>query len=101
MVIQCALSGSLNSIWDCVSKNVFLSPLPGCIMKRSAFVGKESTSHTIFILYEVDKANFAGAMEYICKHLNSLPDVSGCLLSAHSYGPPPPYFFVLKGADKV
>jgi hypothetical protein len=70
-------------------------------MKRSAFVRKEGTSHTTFILYEVDKANFAGAMEYICKQFNSLPDVSGCFLSAHSYGPPPPYFLVLKGAGKV
>ena len=70
-------------------------------MKRNAFVRKEGAVHTIFILYEVDKPNFAGAMEYICKQFNSLPDISGCLLSAHSYGPPPPYFFLSKGAGKV
>lgn len=101
MVIQCALSGSLKSIWDCVSKNVFLSPLPGFIMKGSALVRKEGTSHAIFILYEVDKQNFAGAMEYICKQFNSLPDVSGFFVSAHSYGPHPPYLLILKEAGKV
>ena len=101
MVIQCALSGSLNSIWECVWKNVYLSPLPGWIIKRSASVRREGSTHTIYILYEVGKSDFAKAMEYICKQFTSLPDVFGCLLSAHSYGPPPPYFLVLKGAGRV
>jgi len=55
----------------------------------------------MYILYEVDKPDFARAMEYICKQFTSLPDVSGCLLSAHSYGPSSPYFLVLKGAGRV
>ncbi len=99
MIIQCTLSVSLQTIWDYAKKIGGLPPLPRFITKRSAYVNKKGTGHQIFIVYELDKSNFAEAMEYICKQLSSLRDLSEFSISAHSYDPHPCFLTLEKGAE--
>jgi hypothetical protein len=99
MIIQSTIPVSLNSLWDYAQKIRGLPLLPGYITKRSACVNKQGAVYQILILYEFDKANFPEAMEYICKQLNSLHDVSEFSFSVYLYGPHPSFLTLEKGGE--
>ena len=99
MIIQCTIPVSLNSLWDYAKKIGALPPLPGYITKRSACVNKQGAVHQILFLYEFDKSKFPEAMEYICKELRSLRDLSEFSISVHLSGFHPYYLTLEKGEE--
>ena len=99
MVIQCTLSGTLNCVWDYVNKIVVASTPTRGITKTSAYLGKQGAEYKVFILYEIDKANFSRAMEYISAQLGPLLDLADILFSIHSYGSHPPYLLLKEVAQ--
>ena len=99
MIIQCAFPVSLNSTWDYAKKIGRLAPLPKYITKRSTHFDKRGAAYQVLILYEFDKSNFPEAMEYICKQLDSLHDVSEPSVSVHLSGLHPCYLTLGKGGE--
>jgi hypothetical protein len=99
MIIQSTIPVSLNSLWDYAKKIGGLPPFPGFITKRSARVNKLGAVHQILILYEFDKSKLPEAMEYICKELSSLCDLSEFTISVQSSGFHPYYLTLEKGGE--
>ena len=97
MILQCTFPVALNSTWNYAKKIERLLPLPNYITKRSSHVNKQGAVYQMLILYEFNKSNFAEAMEYICKQLNSLhTDFS---ISIRSHGHDPWYLTLERGGE--
>jgi hypothetical protein len=76
MIINCALSTSLEFIMHYAKQFTNLPPLPAYITKNGPYIKNEKGGkHQIMICYEFDQSKFVEAMENICKQLISFRDL--------------------------
>ena len=86
MVIECILSGSMESIKYSAKQCSELPTLPEYIARKGLYVNNdEGADHQIIFLYEFDRSRLKEAWKNVLKQMDSLHGVAGLNISIHIF----------------